>query len=201
VWSRDPGPGTRDPGGDGFPDRAEPWSVIPAKAGIHSDFAPSSRLTSQIKVDPGFRRDDKQPRREARTSPGPGSRVPGPGFFAALLLLAMTLLAPAFAAAAPRIGLLTMAPGAEYWARFGHNAILVVEADGTSTSYNFGYFDFEQENFFLRFIRGEMLYQLVALPAEVISMLVISLNAFLPVALLLVPVAVIASCSDIASPY
>jgi hypothetical protein len=44
--------------------------VIPAKAGIHSDFEPRSRLTkeptrqkSRIKMDPGFRRDDKIERR------------------------------------------------------------------------------------------------------------------------------------------
>jgi hypothetical protein len=81
-------------------------------------------------------------------------------------LLAGLLLLPALAAATPRIGLLTMAPGEEYWSRFGHNALLVVEPDGVSTSYNFGYFDFEQQDFMLRFLRGRMLYRLVALPAE-----------------------------------
>jgi hypothetical protein len=82
------------------------------------------------------------------------------------LLAGMLLLLPALLAAAPRIGLLTMAPGEEYWARFGHNALLVVEPDGGATSYNFGYFDFEQQDFMLRFLRGRMLYRLVALPAE-----------------------------------
>lgn len=86
---------------------------------------------------------------------------------ALLLVLATWLLAlPALAAAAPRIGLLTMSPGDEYWARFGHNAILVAEPDGRATSYNFGFFDFEQQDFLLRFLRGRMLYKLVALPAE-----------------------------------
>lgn len=66
---------------------------------------------------------------------------------------------------APRIGLITMAPGIDYWARFGHNAILV--DDGTSrTLYNYGYFDFAQPGFLTRFLRGRMLYQLVALPME-----------------------------------
>ena len=66
---------------------------------------------------------------------------------------------------APRVALVTMAPGIEYWARFGHNAILI--DDGADrTLYNYGYFDFEQEDFLLRFLRGRMLYRLLALPME-----------------------------------
>ncbi len=85
----------------------------------------------------------------------------------ALRLLAFLMLCcSGLAVAAPRIGLLTMDPGEEYWARFGHNAIVVVE-DGRAVSYNYGYFDFEQPGFLLRFLRGRMLYRLVALPAEV----------------------------------
>lgn len=93
------------------------------------------------------------------TEPGRGAR---PRWW---LLLAL-LFAPVIAQATPRIGLVTMAPGEEYWSRFGHNAILVQHPDGRATSYNYGYFDFEQEGFLLRFLRGRMLYQLVALPAE-----------------------------------
>jgi len=92
--------------------------------------------------------------------------------FAWLLLLCG---APAFAQENPtgdvatslRIGVVTMTPGDEYWSRFGHNAILVVDdAAGTRTSYNFGYFDFDQPGFLARFLRGDMLYRLVALPLE-----------------------------------
>jgi hypothetical protein len=69
------------------------------------------------------------------------------------------------AAPPPRIGLVTMSPGIEYWSRFGHNAILV--DDGVArTLYNYGFFDFAQQDFLLRFLRGRMLYQLVALPME-----------------------------------
>jgi hypothetical protein len=65
----------------------------------------------------------------------------------------------------PRIGLVTMEPGEEYWSRYGHNAILV--DDGVEpTLYNYGYFDFAQPGFLVRFLRGRMLYRLVALPAE-----------------------------------
>jgi hypothetical protein len=68
--------------------------------------------------------------------------------------------------AAPRVGLVTMAPGVDYWARFGHNAILI--DDGTRrTLYNYGYFDFQQPGFITRFLQGRMLYQLVALPMDV----------------------------------
>ncbi len=102
-----------------------------------------------------------------RDRPAPALRARGLGPSIVALLLAVSLLPALAAATAPRIGLLTMAPGDEYWARFGHNAILVVEPDGSATSYNYGYFDFEQENFFLRFLQGRMLYQLVALPAGI----------------------------------
>ncbi|MBB5015160.1 DUF4105 domain-containing protein [Rehaibacterium terrae] len=82
---------------------------------------------------------------------------------AALFLLWMLLVAGA--AAAPRIGLVTMEPGEEYWSRFGHNAILVDEGDGNEpTLYNYGYFDFDEPGFLLRFLKGDMRYRLVALP-------------------------------------
>ncbi len=81
-------------------------------------------------------------------------------------LLAIVLLGAAtLAAAAPKIGLLTMDPGETYWARFGHNALLVVE-DDRAISYNFGYFDFEQPGFLARFLRGDMRYLLVDLPYQ-----------------------------------
>jgi len=81
-------------------------------------------------------------------------------------LCALLLLLPGLLGAAPRIGLLTMAPGEEYWARYGHNALLVVEGE-RATSYNYGYFDFEQPGFLARFLRGDMRYRLVALPYQV----------------------------------
>jgi len=63
--------------------------------------------------------------------------------------------------------LLTYGPGAVYWERFGHNAIWLQEpALGLDHSFNFGFFDFEQENFLLRFVQGRMLYFSAAVPAE-----------------------------------
>ena len=63
------------------------------------------------------------------------------------------------AARGPRISLITFGPGSLYWERFGHNAILVETGFGARL-YNYGFFDFQQENFFLNFARGRMLYQL-----------------------------------------
>lgn len=60
---------------------------------------------------------------------------------------------------APVISLLSFGPGAVYWQRFGHNALLVQDAAG-SRVYNYGMFDFQQENFFLNFARGHMTYRL-----------------------------------------
>ena len=52
-----------------------------------------------------------------------------------------------------------MGVGERVWERFGHNAILVEDhARGTSKAYNYGLFDFNQENFILRFVQGRMLY-------------------------------------------
>ena len=58
-----------------------------------------------------------------------------------------------------------MQPGEIFFERFGHNAILVDDpARGRSISYNFGYFDPGEPDFIARFVRGDMRYQLVALP-------------------------------------
>lgn len=57
------------------------------------------------------------------------------------------------------ISLMTMGVGKEVWERFGHNAILVEDRSrGTARAYNYGMFDFRQQNFLLRFIQGRMLY-------------------------------------------
>src|SRR5690606_21863494 len=87
---------------------------------------------------------------------------------AAFALVALLLCTAAHAA--PRIGLVTMQPGEVYWSRFGHNAILVQQPSATggaprSTLYNYGYFDFAEPGFLLRFLQGKMQYQLAALPA------------------------------------
>ena len=66
------------------------------------------------------------------------------------------------------VSLITFGPGEEIWERFGHNAIEIrdVKTD-IAQLYNYGMFDFAQENFFLNFARGHMLYRIaVGNPAE-----------------------------------
>lgn len=82
---------------------------------------------------------------------------PRPGIAAEVLSI------PAVAAEGREAWLVTYGPGEIYWERFGHNAIWLREpAAGLDHTFNFGYFDFAQEDFFLRFMRGRMLYFSVA---------------------------------------
>lgn len=61
------------------------------------------------------------------------------------------------------IMLLTFGPGEEIWERFGHNGIEVRDrASGKAVLYNYGIFDFSQQNFFLNFARGLMTYRIEA---------------------------------------
>ena len=63
--------------------------------------------------------------------------------------------------------LMTFGPGARVWERFGHNAIWIHDpAHGTDQAYNYGLFDFAQENFILRFVRGQMWYWMAGFPAD-----------------------------------
>jgi len=89
-----------------------------------------------------------------------------------IALLWILLLFPLFARAQPDdsaagtgkdldVALVTFGPGEEVWERFGHNAILVRDkAAGIQRLYNYGMFDFRQENFWLNFARGKMLYRI-----------------------------------------
>jgi hypothetical protein len=61
----------------------------------------------------------------------------------------------------PQISLLTIGPGEVFFERFGHNAIVVRDQDGNeSAAYNYGIFDFDQQDFLLNFARGRMLYRM-----------------------------------------
>ena len=85
-------------------------------------------------------------------------------------LLLWLLVFPAVAAppaATVRVGVMTMQPGEVFWERFGHDAIVIDDpARGEAVSYNFGFFDPAEPDFVGRFVRGQMRYQLVALPLE-----------------------------------
>lgn len=112
--------------------------------------------------------------RRSREGGNPGARTFGwprtwtPAFAGMTVGLLLLFCGALFAQTpeAPRIGLITMQPGEVYWARFGHNAILVDDG-ARRTLYNYGYFDFDQPGFLTRFLQGRMLYRLMALPMDV----------------------------------
>ncbi|HET7426048.1 MAG TPA: DUF4105 domain-containing protein [Gemmatimonadales bacterium] len=74
---------------------------------------------------------------------------------------------PASAASELTVYLMTFGPGAQVWERFGHNALWIHDpVAGTDEAYNYGLFDFAQENFVLRFVRGQMWYWMAGFPAD-----------------------------------
>lgn len=82
-----------------------------------------------------------------------------------LLLLLGFLLLSAFSEAQTdttcgiRISVLTCSPGDELYSLFGHSAIRIVDSIArTDTIYNWGTFDFDEPNFYLKFMRGKLLY-------------------------------------------
>ncbi len=99
-----------------------------------------------------------------------------PDTFAARLAAFVVLVLAVFAARAQtaqwtpgqpgdtlRVSLLTFGPGQIYWERFGHNAIVVRDtATGEAVSYNYGIFDFDEDDFFWNFLRGHMRYSMAA---------------------------------------
>jgi Domain of unknown function (DUF4105) len=62
---------------------------------------------------------------------------------------------------AAKISLVTCSPGDELYTAFGHSAIRILDPElGFDRLYNFGTFDMSVGNFYLRFARGDLLYQL-----------------------------------------
>lgn len=60
-----------------------------------------------------------------------------------------------------QISLLTCNPGTELYSVFGHSAIRVKDYDkGIDWVYNYGTFNFRTPNFYLKFVRGQLDYQL-----------------------------------------
>lgn len=82
----------------------------------------------------------------------------------AALLLFLTILFQAAATAQSdssglRVSLLTCSPGSELYSTFGHSALRIVDtAVGTDIVYNFGVFDFSDPDFYVKFVRGKLLY-------------------------------------------
>lgn len=65
-----------------------------------------------------------------------------------------------------RVSLVTYSPGDELYTAFGHSSIRI-EDDvlGFDRLYNYGTFDFDTPNFYLKFARGDLLYLLAVGPA------------------------------------
>ncbi len=60
-----------------------------------------------------------------------------------------------------QISLITCNPGDELYSVFGHSAIRVMDYDqGIDKIYNYGTFDFNTPHFYLKFIKGDLNYQL-----------------------------------------
>jgi hypothetical protein len=60
-----------------------------------------------------------------------------------------------------RVSLITCTPGAELYSVFGHNALRIVDsAAGTDIAYNFGTFNFNDPDFYTKFVLGKLQYYL-----------------------------------------
>jgi hypothetical protein len=62
-----------------------------------------------------------------------------------------------------RISLLTCSPGDELYSTFGHSGYRVIDSskafnDWRDIVYNYGTFDFDDPNFYMKFVRGKLLY-------------------------------------------
>jgi hypothetical protein len=88
-----------------------------------------------------------------------------------LLVTALLLAAPAFAAPAPApeasIHLITIGPAGQLPARFGHTGLMVMETKPgqkkfESTVYNFGDADFDTWTFYWQFLRGTVKFRMIS---------------------------------------
>src|SRR5438552_15290709 len=58
-----------------------------------------------------------------------------------------------------QISVLTCSPGDELYSLFGHSALRIYDsANRTDIIYNWGTFNFDEPNFYIKFMRGKLLY-------------------------------------------
>ncbi len=58
-----------------------------------------------------------------------------------------------------RVSLLTCSPGDELYSTFGHSALRVIDSShNLDIVYNYGTFNFDEENFYMKFTRGKLQY-------------------------------------------
>ena len=81
-----------------------------------------------------------------------------------LFLLLLNLSAKAqFGSLSPaaEISILTIGPGAELYDKFGHSAFRIKDSlSGVDVVFNYGVYDFDTPNFYTKFARGKLLYEL-----------------------------------------
>ena len=78
-----------------------------------------------------------------------------------LFLLPINIVSAFTLSDSAKVSLITCAPGDELYARFGHTAIRICDASqGVDLVYNYGSFNFNTENFYVKFLKGETDYQL-----------------------------------------
>ena len=86
------------------------------------------------------------------------------------LLFTFYFLLPSFAQDSShlRISLLTCTPGEELYSTFGHSAYRVIDSSKAFNDrwrdavYNYGTFNFDDDGFYLKFVRGKLLYYVSA---------------------------------------
>ncbi len=82
-------------------------------------------------------------------------------FFLSSLLLKAQLPQGVTDTSRMQISLLTCTPGEELYATFGHSALRVIDSNSvTDLVYNYGTFDFNDPNFYTKFVKGQLKYNL-----------------------------------------
>src|SRR3954453_22535848 len=83
--------------------------------------------------------------------------------FCLLNILFLTAQAQDSSGCHVRISLLTCAPGQELYSTFGHTAMRITDSvTHMDIVYNYGTFNFDDPNFYMKFIRGKLDYFLSA---------------------------------------
>jgi len=80
-------------------------------------------------------------------------------FFASLLVWVSAVASSQHLTESSKISLLTISPGKELYSTFGHSAIRVQDTLlGFDSVFNYGTFDFDTPNFYVKFTQGKLLY-------------------------------------------
>ena len=80
-----------------------------------------------------------------------------------LLLLSLTINAQEIILTEnAEVSILTIGPGTQLNDSFGHSAYRIKDENlGVDIVYNYGVFDFNTQNFYIKFARGKLLYKIV----------------------------------------